>query len=172
MEEAAVVSLCGCASRTRGKKKKVTDCWNLFFFFFFTFKLLPCAELPLPCAEETHKHMKWSGVSQLSQSHRKSNTMLRLCVACSSRWTHFRLSYLGRGGDTSEGSAATNTPRMASIALTSGKLMWLRYTILNTLTLRLYILDVSAIKSSIRVLCGDSLPFCEKWIYYIPQWWS
>lgn len=40
----------------RGEKKKSNRL--LESFFFFTFKLLPCAELPLPCAEETHKHMK------------------------------------------------------------------------------------------------------------------
>lgn len=53
--------------------------------------------------------------------------------------------------------------------LTSSKLLWLQYTRLNTLAIRLYILDFLAIKSFIQVLCWDSLPFCDKWIYYFLQ---
>lgn len=40
------------------------------------------------------------------------------------------------------------------------------------LTLRLHILHFPTIKSSIRALCWDSLPLCDKWIYYILHWWS
>lgn len=88
--------------------------------------------------------------------------MLRRRVACSWRWNTLPACLVWEAGGYTGEASATNTPRVASVALTSGKLMRLRYTILNTLTLRLYILDVSAIKPSIRVLCGDSLPFCEK----------
>lgn len=95
--------------------------WSLFgtdyAAFFFPIRaargrLLPCAEQPLPCVEKAHKHMKWSGASQLSESHWRSNTMLRLCVASSSHWTH--CGCLIREVETGEGSI-TNTPHMASV---------------------------------------------------------
>lgn len=72
--------------------------------------------------------------------------------------------------DTSE--EGNTNPVYVLYTLTSTKLMQLQYAILNTLTLWFHILDFSAIKSSIQVLCWDSLTFCDKWIYYILHWWS
>lgn len=155
-----------------GRKKKSNRLLDSFFFFSHS----SCCRAPSCHCHVLRKHINtWNDLV----SHSSLNPTGKVTRCFAYVWRVPRVEHISacliweeRGGDTSEGSAATNTPRMASIALTSGKLMWLRYTILNTLTLRLYTLDVSAIKSSIRVLCGDSLPFCEKWIYYIPQWWS